>query len=169
MSPSLSIALPSIHRITKRDTKHSIQKSYTRPQSQHSQQQQSQRNHVRTTSVPSILPSFSMVKKDSSKLSMDILLDAIDLDQQMRQFFKAEVVKSKGRNANSSTFNPSHLMMARRRSKSAPGAPPSYHQERAFNTRWMTPDNRQAITNATQAQELAMSIVQQHIEAVKKR
>ncbi|CAO3621354.1 unnamed protein product [Mucor hiemalis] len=168
MSPSLSIALPSIHRITKRDNKHSIQKSYARPQSQLPQQQQQQpRNHVRTTSVPSVLPSFSMVKKDNSKLSMDILLDAIDLDQQMRQFFKAEVVKSKGRT--SSTFNPSHLMMARRRSKSAPGAPPSYHQERAFNTRWMTPNNRQTVTDASQAQELARSIVQQHIEAVKKR
>lgn len=162
MTPSLSIALPSIHRITKRETKVIIKQQPSQPQPQ-CQFSNKSRNHVRTTSVPSVLPSFK-IQKDASKLSMDILLDAIDLDQQMRQFFRTEVVKSKTR---VNSFNPSQVMMARRRSKSAPGAPPSYHHQRAFSARWTTPS--QTVTSDSQAQEVAKLIVQQHFDAVKKR
>ncbi len=163
MSPSLlSTALPSIHRISKKESK-----IIHKPQSQ-PQQQKTTRHHVRTCSAPLMLPSYQQKEEDNSKLSMGILLDAIDLDQQMRQFFRSEVVKSKNRTT-VSTFNPSHMMMARRRSKSAPGAPPSYHYQRAFNTRWMTPKNETVVTSASQAQEVARMIVQQHIAAVKKR
>lgn len=168
MSPSLlSTALPSIHRISKKETNF-ISKKHHQPQQQQ-QQQRPARHHVRTSSAPLILPSYCEQKQDS-KLSMDILLDAIDLDQQMRQFFRSEVVKSKNRNTTTTapTFNPSHMMMARRRSKSAPGAPPSYHYQRAFTTRWITPENK-TVTCASQAQQVAAMIVQQHIEAVKKR
>ncbi|KAG2203779.1 uncharacterized protein EV154DRAFT_499326 [Mucor mucedo] len=162
MTPSLSIALPSIHRITKRENKVISKPQTTQPQTA-CQFTNKTRHHVRTTSVPSVLPSFK-IQKDTSKLSMDILLDAIDLDQQMRQFFRTEVVKSKTR---ISTFKPSQVMMARRRSKSAPGAPPSYHHQRAFSARWTTPN--QTVTSDSQAQEVAKLIVQQHFEAVKKR
>ncbi|KAL9553760.1 hypothetical protein PS6_003775 [Mucor atramentarius] len=136
---------------------------------QHQQQPQPlhfklSRNHARTTSVPSVLPS----QQQNQKNRMNILLDAIDLDQQMRQFFKTEIMKSKNRT--SSAFVPPSIMMARRRSKSAPGAPPSYHQQRAFNSRWIAPNcNNRTVTCASQAQEVAQLIVKQHFESVKKR
>jgi predicted ATPase with chaperone activity len=157
MAPSLNIALPSIHRVNKQTNF----KTEFKLQKREPLQFQSSRNHARTTSMPSVLPSY----QDSNKLSMDVLLDAIDLDQQMRQFFRTEVIKSKSRTT--SAFVPPSIMMARRRSKSAPGAPPSYHQQRAFNSRWTTPNC--TVTSASAAQEVAKLIVQQHFESVKKR
>lgn len=172
MAPSLNTALPSIHRVTKRENKSSVIRTQFKQQQQQQQQQQRaplqfqlSRNHGRTTSVPSVMPSHQERQKKSSKLSMDVLLDAIDLDQQMRQFFRTEVIKSKGRTAG--TFAPPSIMMARRRSKSAPGAPPSYHQQRAFNSRWTTPNC--TVTSASAAKEVAKLIVQQHFESVKKQ
>ncbi|KAG2230836.1 hypothetical protein BDF21DRAFT_432135 [Thamnidium elegans] len=160
MIPSLSIALPSIHGSPNTTT---TKRSITKPSTKKCQFKPTKRHHTRTSSVPSVLPSFKTTQ--TSKLSMDILLDAIDLDQQMRQFFRSEVVKSKDR---MTAFNPSHTMMARRRSKSAPGAPPSYHHQRAFNARWVTAKN-ETVTSDSQAQQVARMIVQQHFEAVKKR
>ncbi|KAI9486591.1 MAG: hypothetical protein EXX96DRAFT_549654 [Benjaminiella poitrasii] len=138
--------------------------------------------HARTTSVPSVLPSQQDHNKLTNKLSLDILLDAIDLDQQMRQFFRSEVIKSKShkivanyhhRNQlplSSSAFSSSSLI-ARRRSRSAPGAPPSYHHQRAFNSRWISPifNNSSAVTSEFQAQKVAQLIVQKHLDAVRKR
>ncbi|KAF1803905.1 hypothetical protein FB192DRAFT_1370391 [Mucor lusitanicus] len=164
---SLNIALPSIHRIQKQE--HKVMHHRQSYKQQQQQQQQPlhfklSRSHARTTSVPSVLPSQQHSQKDR----MHILLDAIDLDQQMRQFFKTEVIKSKNRT--SSAFVPPSIMMARRRSKSAPGAPPSYHQQRAFNSRWIAPNcNNRTVTCASQAQEVAQLIVKQHFESVKKR
>ncbi|KAI9362725.1 hypothetical protein BD770DRAFT_315730 [Pilaira anomala] len=137
-------------------------KAHTKPTHQKCLLKKTNRHHTRTSSVPSILPSFKS-STSNKKLSMDILLDAIDLDQQMRQFFRSEVVKSKDR---LSAFNPS--LMARRRSKSAPGAPPSYHHQRAFSARWLTSKNH-SVTSHTEAQQVAKLIVQQHFEAVKNR
>lgn len=179
MSPSLPIALPPIYRITKRETTTSKKVHHKLPHhinttNKHHQQfkPSSNRNHVRTTSVPLNFSSIPFQQQQKNeKLSMDILLDAIDLDQQMRQFFRSEVMKSKNRSS-SSTFTPSSssTMMARRRSKSAPGAPPSYHQQRAFSAvQWMTPNSTIAVTSSNQAEQIAKFIVQQHIEAVKKR
>ncbi|KAI8647422.1 hypothetical protein BD408DRAFT_408528 [Parasitella parasitica] len=160
MTPSsLNIALPSIHRIHKRETK-ALHRSNHEQQQQKPLHFQMSRNHARTTSVPSVLP--------SQQDHMSVLLEAIDLDQQMRQFFKTEVMKSKNRT--SSAFVPPSIMMARRRSKSAPGAPPSYHQQRAFNSRWIAPHyQNRTVTNASQAHEVAQLIVKQHLESVKKR
>ncbi|KAI8889068.1 hypothetical protein K501DRAFT_239363 [Backusella circina FSU 941] len=146
MTHSLSTVLPFT---TRQKSKHIERKAV--------QHQFKPRHHVRTTSVPSVLPSYQQ-----SKLPMDVLLDAIDLDQQMRQFFKTEVQKSKTR---VSVFKPSQ--MVRRRSKSAPGAPPSYHQQRAFSAVWVA-CNR-TVTNASAAQEVANLIVQKHIDSVKNR
>ncbi|GAA5801375.1 hypothetical protein EDC94DRAFT_609051 [Helicostylum pulchrum] len=167
MTPSLSIALPCIHGSpTNTTTTITTKKSITKASTKKCQFKPTKRHHTRTSSVPSVLPSFkTTTTTQSSKLSMDILLDAIDLDQQMRQFFRSEVVKSKDR---MTAFNPSHTMMARRRSKSAPGAPPSYHHQRAFNARWVTAKN-ETVTSDSQAQQVAQMIVQQHFEAVKKR
>lgn len=146
MTRSLNTALPSIHRTSKQPiTKH------------HPLQFKVSKSHGRTTSAPTFLP--------NSHQSLNVLCDAIDLDQQMRQFFKAEVLKSKNR---TNHFVPA--LMARRRSKSAPGAPPSYHYQRAFNSRWFAPDyNNKTVTSASAAQEVAQLIVQKHIESVKKR
>ncbi|KAG1469595.1 hypothetical protein G6F56_003170 [Rhizopus delemar] len=158
MIPSLQSVLPTMDRSI---NKGSIQKQTKRIHHQHQhQQQQQQRNHGRTISVPSVLPSYRH-QQEKTKLSFDVLLDAIDLDQQMRQFFKSEVMKSKTR----SVFKPSPML--RRRSKSAPSAPPSYHYQRAFNAKWITNDQT-VVTTATQAQEVAQLIVSQHFDAVKK-
>ncbi|GAA5811306.1 hypothetical protein MFLAVUS_004739 [Mucor flavus] len=164
MTPSLSIALPCIHG-SPANTITTTKKSITKASTKKCQFKPTKRHHTRTSSVPSVLPSFKTTTAQSSKLSMDILLDAIDLDQQMRQFFRSEVVKSKDR---MTAFSPTHTMMARRRSKSAPGAPPSYHHQRAFNARWVTAKN-ETVTSDSQAQQVAKMIVQQHFEAVKKR
>ncbi|KAI8971658.1 hypothetical protein BDF20DRAFT_837958 [Mycotypha africana] len=121
--------------------------------------------HPRITSVPSILPSHSQ-HQDSKhkKLSMDILLDAIDLDLQMRENFKAEWLKTQqSRYTNSATA----VLIARRRSRSAPSAPPSHYfqQNRAFNSVWTAPScNNRTVTSATDAQEVAQFIVKQHLK-----
>lgn len=113
------------------------------------------KNHRRTTSAP--LP-------NQQQLSLNVLLDAIDLDQQMRHFFKSEVLKSKNR---SSPFVLPMIMMARRRAKSAPGAPPSYHYQRAFQSKWFVA--HETVTSESVAQEVAQRIVQKHIETVKSK
>lgn len=169
MTHSLNFVLPSIHRISKRENKPIVKPQFR--QQQHEQQEQQplrfklSRPHGRTTSVPSVLPSYQ--KKDH-KLSLNVLVDAIDLDQQMRQFFKNEVMKTKNRTTHlAAPFVPPSIMMARRRSKSAPGAPPSYHQQRAFNSRWIAQDR--TVTSESAAKEVAQLIVQKHIESVKNR
>ncbi|KAI8997212.1 hypothetical protein BDB01DRAFT_770277 [Pilobolus umbonatus] len=164
MTQSLNTALPSIHFTAKnvksatKDTPSCVPK-----------QQFKVRNHIRTASLPLHLPSHEQPKHQ--RLSMDVLLDAIDLDQQMRKYFKAEVLKVKSRTTyNATMFKPTQsTLMARRRSKSAPGAPPSYHQQRAFNSRWTTPNQNNTVTSASAAQEVAQLIVQQHFASVKKR
>ncbi|KAI8076422.1 uncharacterized protein B0P05DRAFT_545822 [Gilbertella persicaria] len=154
MTVSLFNALPSIQR-----NKKTIE---NKPQFKRQPLQfKLSRNHGRTTSVPAVLPSHR---------NMNVLLDAIDLDQQMRQFFKAQVMKSKACTATfMPTATPPSIMMARRRSKSAPGAPPSYHQQRAFNARWTAPHCNTTVTSASEAEKVAQFIVQQHFESVKKR
>ncbi|OBZ90298.1 hypothetical protein A0J61_01642 [Choanephora cucurbitarum] len=153
MTFSLSNALPPLERdINKKLTLESKPQFKRQPL-----QFKLSRTHARTTSLPTVLP---------SQQNMNVLLNAIDLDQQMRQFFKAEVMKSKAR---TSTFLPPSIMMARRRSRSAPGAPPSYHQQRAFNARWTLPDSNTTVTSASQAEQVAKLIVQQHFNSVKKR
>ncbi|KAG1051522.1 hypothetical protein G6F43_006270 [Rhizopus delemar] len=147
MIPSVQIPIlnhPSVH---KKDVGNRIQKS-----KRENSLQRNNNHHARTTSAPSVLPSYN------NKLSLDVLLDAIDLDQQMRQLFRDEVMKSKNR-------VPS---MLRRRSKSAPSAPPSYHQQRAFNSRWITNDQT-VVTTASKAQEVAQLIVNQHFEKILKK
>ncbi|KAI9259047.1 hypothetical protein BY458DRAFT_517615 [Sporodiniella umbellata] len=153
MIPSLQSVLPPMDRSIHK--KGAIQKPLAKPKAS-----LPQRHHGRTTSVPSVLPSYR--QKQEEKLSFDVLLDAIDLDQQMRQFFKTEVMKSKTR----AVFRPAPML--RRRSKSAPSAPPSYHYQRAFNAKWITQDQT-IVTTASHAQQVAQSIVSQHFDAVKKR
>ncbi|CAO3702333.1 unnamed protein product [Rhizopus stolonifer] len=103
--------------------------------------------HNRTISVPSTLPSRG--------LSLEVLLDAIDIDQELKQVFTSELLKTKNR----SSFD------YRRRIKSAPSAPPSYYQKK-FNTRWIT--GQTVITTESEAHSAAQSIVIKHFQTVKK-
>ncbi|KAG0746087.1 hypothetical protein G6F57_009093 [Rhizopus arrhizus] len=105
-------------------------------------------HHPRTTSAPSILPSYS------SQLSLDVLLDAIELDQKMRECFRNELLKSKNHS------------LIRRRSKSVPIAPPSYHHLPSFSSRWITNDQK-VVTTASEAQKVAQLIVKEHFEKMK--
>ncbi|CEG64843.1 hypothetical protein RMATCC62417_01753 [Rhizopus microsporus] len=150
MFPSLQAALPSIERLNKKRIEQPLPKKEL--------VLVNQRNHIRTTSAPSILPSYGQ------KLSLNVLLDAIDLDQEMRQFFRNEVMKSKNR-TQLGMFKP--MPMLRRRSRSAPSALPSYHYQRAFNAKWIMNDKR-VVTTASEAQKVAELIVKQHFETVKK-
>ncbi|KAI8147772.1 hypothetical protein BJV82DRAFT_507618 [Fennellomyces sp. T-0311] len=104
------------------------------------------KNHMRTTSMPIRLPSQS----EKDRLSLDVLLDAIELDQHMYEAYEQEWSKSAIRAGQRNAYR-------RRRSKSAPGVP-----------RWRTPCSTNKARNVS-VQQIAESIVQKHIESARKK
>ncbi|KAI9319957.1 hypothetical protein BX666DRAFT_1350007 [Dichotomocladium elegans] len=130
------------------------------------------KSHTRTFSVPVCMPSQQqqrqqqqqtfyypeeedenrMYKNEQSKqqhrLSLTVLLDAIELDQTMYEAYRLERAKTR------SFARPSD----RRRSKSAPGSS-------TVTPRWRTPAQSSNIS----MQQLAESIVRQHIENAKRK
>ncbi|KAI9014560.1 hypothetical protein CLU79DRAFT_721654 [Phycomyces nitens] len=112
------------------------------------QAQEPVRNHARTVSMP-LLP--------SQKNSLDVLLDAIDLDQQMSERFKDQVA----RKSSVSRGHPFKHQAVRRRSRSAPGT----LLRLPSTTRWWTcstPEDKPLTDNA--AELIAYQIVQKHIQ-----
>ncbi|KAI9496048.1 hypothetical protein BDB00DRAFT_785982 [Zychaea mexicana] len=108
------------------------------------------KNHIRTTSMPARLPSQTEQKQ---RLSLEVLLDAIELDQSMYEAYQFEWSKT-------SAMRAAHLQRSanrRKRSKSAPGVP-----------RWRTPCSTPKSRNAS-VQQIAESIVQKHIECARKK
>lgn len=103
------------------------------------------RNHARTVSAPLRMPSY----QDKQRLSLDVLIDAIELDQTMYETYKQERFKAMAR----------HSPCDRRRSRSAPGG--------SMTPRWRTPSMRSS--NCSSMQQLAEAIVRQHIEHAKKK
>lgn len=141
------------------------------------------RHHYRARSVPTALPSnppaSAAAKKQSMESSMEILLNAIALDQKMTVVYKNERIKSFVREQQwlhktheSAHFKPRsayHNQSAadqRRRSKSAPGAPMShYYQNIALNsTRWYLP-NHGDLEPCHDSHDIAHSLVQQHLKS----
>lgn len=138
------ITLPSFHSLCKPIEEQAVPTKETR-------------NHYRTTSVPSRLPSQSQ-----ERLSMDILLDAIELEQSMYEQYKHERVKSmlREQHQHGCRFHP----YDRRRSKSAPGG--SVSLQCTKQAQWTTSFlNDQGMTS----QQLAESIVQKHINWAKRK
>ncbi|KAI8388424.1 uncharacterized protein BYT42DRAFT_560049 [Radiomyces spectabilis] len=115
------------------------------------------RHHARTVSLPARLPSQHASRHH--RLSMDVLLDAIDLDRHMNQFYTHERAKCALRRVTHHHPFKTSPVVIRRRSKSAPGALESRHN---LSTRWFIPMTGSHL-NAT-PKEIAKSIVQQHIE-----
>ncbi|KAI7862175.1 hypothetical protein BDF14DRAFT_1886346 [Spinellus fusiger] len=115
------------------------------------------RHHVRTMSAP-VLPS------QSNRLSLDLLLDAIDLDQQMNEQFKDQVARRSIGISKPSQFKST----LRRRSKSAPGV--LQRPTRVSCTRWWAlgmPQDK--LLTESGAEQVAQEIVQKHIESALKR
>ncbi|KAI7884883.1 hypothetical protein K492DRAFT_182264 [Lichtheimia hyalospora FSU 10163] len=102
------------------------------------------RNHARTVSAPLRMPSY----QDKQRLSLDVLVDAIELDQTMYETYKQERFKVMAR----------HSPYDRRRSRSAPGG--------SMTPRWRTPMRS---SDGSSMQQLAEAIVRQHIEQAKKK
>lgn len=102
------------------------------------------RSHARTVSAPLNMPSH----QDKQRLSLDVLVDAIELDQTMYETYKQERFKAMAR----------HSPYDRRRSRSAPGG--------SMTPRWRTPMRS---SNGSSMQQLAEAIVRQHIEHAKKK
>ncbi|KAI8068702.1 hypothetical protein BC940DRAFT_298848 [Gongronella butleri] len=172
--------LPSFHAICQ-DLGASKKKNQEQPA-----QPAAARHHYRATSVPSRLPSqqeasWRHIASDRAKedrLSMDILLKAIALDQKMSAKYKKERVKNYVREqqwlhrTRRHAWPPAHISKpgaaidgSRRRSRSAPGAPLAhyYHQELARNaTRWYLP----ARTSHAADKDIAKAVVEQHLQSV---
>ncbi|CAO3630953.1 unnamed protein product [Cunninghamella blakesleeana] len=148
--------------------------------------QQHRRNHFRTSSMPTRLmetePSLLTNVKKEERLSMEVLLKAISLEQKMNASFKKERVKNFVREqqwlhkVNMKT-NQGFVIkkktqptssMARRRSRSAPGAPLAhyYHNASLNPTRWYLPKNHSDNDHYKSTHDIAQAIVQQHLKAV---
>lgn len=146
MPKGKQITLPSFHSLCK-----PIEELTTPPPAKET------RNHYRTTSVPSRLPS-----QFQQRLSMDVLLDAIELEQSMYEQYKHERVKSMLREHHQHVhrFHP----YDRRRSKSAPGGSVSIQCTK--QAQWTSSfTNDQGLT----PQQLAESIAQKHIDWAKRK
>ncbi|KAI9251352.1 hypothetical protein BDA99DRAFT_521638 [Phascolomyces articulosus] len=119
------------------------------------------KNHIRTTSMPTRLPSqqIEQEKQKQERLSLEVLLDAIELDQSMYEAYQQEWSKTSAMRPHCP--NQRNAVMAaayrRRRSKSAPGIP-----------RWRTPSSTPQRRNVN-VQQIAESIVQKHIEYARKK
>jgi hypothetical protein len=136
------------------------------------------RHHYRARSVPTALPSnppaSAAAKRQNEESSMELLLNAIALDQKMTVVYKNERIKSFVREQQwlhktheSAHFKPrSPLHDQRRRSNSAPGAPMShYYQNIALNsTRWYLP-NHGDLEPCHDSHDIARSLVQQHLKS----
>lgn len=146
MPKGKQITLPSFHSLCK-----PIEELTTPPPAKET------RNHYRTTSVPSRLPS-----QFQQRLSMDVLLDAIELEQSMYEQYKHERVKSMLRehHQHGHRFHP----YDRRRSKSAPGGSVSIQCTK--QAQWTS-----SFTNdqGLNPQQLAESIAQKHIDWAKRK
>lgn len=146
MPKGKQITLPSFHSLCK-----PIEELTTPPPAKET------RNHYRTTSVPSRLPS-----QFQQRLSMDVLLDAIELEQSMYEQYKHERVKSMLREHHQHVhrFHP----YDRRRSKSAPGGSVSIQCTK--QAQWTS-----SFTNdqGLNPQQLAESIAQKHIDWAKRK
>ncbi|ORZ10713.1 hypothetical protein BCR42DRAFT_421865 [Absidia repens] len=136
------------------------------------------RHHYRARSLPTTLPSnpppFAAKKRDE-KSSMDVLLNAIALDEKMGSMYKQERVKNFVREQQwlyktqkSTNFKPRHENdLVRRRSRSAPGAPLAhYHYHIALNTaRWYLPNHDEDYGSYHSSHDIAHALVQQHLKS----
>ncbi|KAG2225664.1 hypothetical protein INT45_012136 [Circinella minor] len=125
------------------------------------------KNHIRTTSMPTRLPSQQIELQQKQRLSLEVLLDAIELDQSMYDAYQHEWSKTNIiRSTQVQDYQQNHQRNAataaiaacrRKRSKSAPGIP-----------RWRTPYSAPKCRNVS-VQQIAESIVQKHIEYARKK
>ncbi|KAI7858644.1 hypothetical protein BDC45DRAFT_498800 [Circinella umbellata] len=125
------------------------------------------KNHIRTTSMPTRLPSQQIERQQEQRLSLEVLLDAIELDQSMYDAYQHEWSKTNTiRSTQVQDYHQNHQRNAatvaiaacrRKRSKSAPGIP-----------RWRTPYSAPKCRNVS-VQQIAESIVQKHIEYARKK
>ena len=127
------------------------------------------KNHIRTSSMPTRLPSQQKEHQQKQRLSLEVLLDAIELDQSMYDAYQHEWSKTntirgshvhdhhqqQKRQCNAATA--AIVASRRKRSKSAPGIP-----------RWRTPYSAPKCRNVS-VQQIAESIVQKHIEYARKK
>lgn len=121
------------------------------------------RNHSRTVSVPTQLPSDN----NTPRLSLDILVDAIELEQSMYEAYRHERVKSLAREHRQSIRNNNYRYYHpyfRRRSHSAPGGITTM----ARSPQWRTPSSI-AQEHGMTAQEIAESVVKKHIECARRK
>ncbi|KAI8089234.1 uncharacterized protein BX664DRAFT_332490 [Halteromyces radiatus] len=136
------------------------------------------RHHHRAVSLPTTLPSNPppfAAKKQDDRLSMEVLLKAIALDQEMTDVYKKERVKSFVREQQwlhktqpTSSFKHHHQKeLLRRRSRSAPGAPMAhYYHHIALNaTRWYLPNHGDLHPSQRDSYDIAHAIVQQHLKS----
>ncbi|KAF7727917.1 hypothetical protein EC973_006916 [Apophysomyces ossiformis] len=164
VTPAEHVVLPPVVRskqIQPRDTLPSIRSLYP--------EIEERRHHFRTTSLPLVLPS------EEQRLSMTVLLDAIDLEQRMRLFYKEQCVKSVIRDhmncrkpSGKMTFKASSRFLQhslRRRSKSAPGAPLAYYY--TASARWSVPGS--GLNDNMPTVAVAKSIVEKHIDCARRR
>ncbi|ORX51644.1 hypothetical protein DM01DRAFT_1346938 [Hesseltinella vesiculosa] len=136
------------------------------------------RHHFRATSEPTRLPSQQPAftpQQLEDRLSMDILLKAIALDQKMSSKYKKERVKSYVREQQMLHRIRRHAwppvsskpsMSLRRRSRSAPGAPLAhYHHGLAWktNARWYLP--AKSDSSFKSCDDVAKAVVEQHLRS----
>lgn len=131
------------------------------------------RNHFRTISLPIKLPSQQQqqqqrVEASDQRLSLEVLMDAIELDQNMYTTYKQERMKSAMRDRSKRLSGRSTPYgLDRRRSKSAPGSSFIARTPLHSGTRWSTPNS--ASIKPENTHDIALSIVQQHINIAKQK
>ncbi|ORY92294.1 hypothetical protein BCR43DRAFT_498127 [Syncephalastrum racemosum] len=129
------------------------------------------KNHFRTVSLPIKLPSQrpqQRAEASDQRLSLDVLMDAIELDQNMYTTYKQERMKSAMRDRAKRQLGRSMPYgLDRRRSKSAPGSSSIRRTPLHSDTRWSTPDASSIKPENTH--DIALSIVQQHINIAKQK
>ncbi|KAI9306539.1 hypothetical protein BJ944DRAFT_263404 [Cunninghamella echinulata] len=149
---------------------------YEKPKQEYHQNTSNRRNHYRTTSMPArlVLEPSIIKKEEEERLSMDVLLKAISLEQKMNASFKKDRVKNFVREQQwlhkvnlKKVQKNNKTMSTRRRSRSAPGAPlvHYYHKASLNPTRWYLP-NHSDHEHYKSTHDIAQAIVQQHLKSV---